>query len=163
MTPTIRPYTPADLAALHGINEASTPGVSSVSEDLLATIIDLGQCTVAVDEVDIPIGFLLAVPEGTSYKGKNYAWFTERYESFVYVDRIAIAPAARGQSIGAQLYANAFTAFAGQVPLIGCEVNAVPPNPGSLRFHTRLGFEEVGGRTFHPDYAVTYLARRLVR
>jgi len=30
-----------------------------------------------------------------------------------------------------------------------------------MRFHTRLGFAEVGTHEFNPDYAVTYLARRL--
>ncbi|MEM7663295.1 MAG: GNAT family N-acetyltransferase [Pseudomonadota bacterium] len=158
----IRPFAPNDLPALHAINEASTPGVSSVPEDLLAKIIDLGDCAVAVDDENKPLGFLLAVPDTTAYKGKNYAWFTERYESFVYVDRVAIAPAARGRAIGQQLYAYAFETFAGQVPLIGCEVNSVPPNPGSLRFHQRMGFKEVGTQTFTQDYAVTYLARRLV-
>ena len=59
------------------------------------------------------------------------------------------------------LYQHGFVHFAGKALLIGCEVNTMPPNPGSMRFHERLGFSQVGTQTFQADYAVTYLARRL--
>ena len=45
---------------------------------------------------------------------------------------------------------------------IGCEVNRLPPNPGSLRFHKRLGFFEVGGQVFVTgEKEVIYLERGL--
>lgn len=52
-------------------------------------------------------------------------------------------PAGRG--LGAVLYED--FAAAGRrlgVPRLTCEVNLDPPNPGSLRFHERLGFVPVG-------------------
>jgi len=30
------------------------------------------------------------------------------------------------------------------VPVVTCEYDVDPPNPGSERFHTRFGFREVG-------------------
>ena len=79
-----------------------------------------------------------------------------------YVDRIAIDAPARGQRIGEALYQAVFAVCAGRYDAIGCEVNRLPPNPGSLRFHKRLGFEEVGGQAFVPgEKEVIYLERKL--
>jgi len=161
MSFTIRPYAPSDLEALHAINTASEPGVGAVPKEKLGALIAAGHCLVAADDAGAPAGFvLLHLPEA-DYDGWNFSWFKERYESFVYVDRIAIAPDARGQSLGQALYNNVFETYAGEALLIGCEVNSTPPNPGSMRFHNRLGFAEVGAHEFNSDYAVTYLARRL--
>lgn len=156
-----RPYKTADLAALHAINIAGEPGVGALTQDALAEIISAGACLVAANTQDAPLGFLLTLRPDADYASKNYHWFDERYEDFIYVDRIAVAPATRGQNIGAQLYQHAFKSFVGTALLIGCEVNTAPPNPASLRFHNRLGFTEIGTQTFTPDYAVAYLARRL--
>ena len=46
--------------------------------------------------------------------------------------------------------------------LLCCEVNLEPPNPGSLRFHQRIGFTEVGQSI--PEYAnyrVSYLSKSI--
>jgi len=161
MPVTIRPFKPSDLETLHAINVASEPGVGAVSRDDLSKIIAGGICHVAANDADAPLGFLLTLGPGADYASKNYKWFDERYEDYIYVDRIALAPDTRGQGIGTRLYEHAFKAFTNAALLIGCEVNTAPPNPASLRFHKRLGFEEVGTQSYAADYAVVYLARRL--
>ena len=161
MSFTIRPYQTADLPALHAINVAGEPGVGAVSAEALAAIIAQGSCMVAADESGTVAGFLLMLPPDAGYASKNYQWFDERFEDYVYVDRIAITPGARGQGLGRALYEATFIDLAGRALLIGCEVNTNPPNPASMRFHERLGFAEVGTKTFREDYAVAYLARRL--
>lgn len=158
---TIRPYSPTDLPALHAINVAGEPGVGAVAQAELEAIINAGACLVATDEAGAPLGFLLTLGPDAAYASKNYLWFNARYESFAYVDRIAIAASARGQGLGSALYQAAFETYTGKALLMGCEVNTAPPNPGSMRFHTGLGFAEVGTATFTPDYSVAYLARRL--
>jgi len=160
---TIRPFKPSDLTSLHAINVAGEPGVGAESKASLAAIIDAGDCIVAVNATDEPLGFLLSLNPDAEYASPNYEWFNTRYESFVYVDRIAIAEAARGQGLGETLYQYAFKAFSQHALLIGCEVNIAPPNPGSMRFHKRLGFDSVGTHTFSEDKAVAYLARRLTK
>jgi len=152
-------YSQADLPALHAINVAGEPGVGAVSAARLEAIVQAGDCRVAKVN-GAPVGFLLTLGADADYDSKNYRWFDDRYESYLYVDRIAIAPEARGQGIGAALYEAAFAANTGAL-LMGCEVNIAPPNPRSMAFHERLGFAEVGRQTFAPDYAVAYLARRL--
>lgn len=159
----IRACRPEDLPALHAINAASTPGVSEESLDSLAACFTAGACHVAVDEAGAPLGFInLLAPGVTGYPSPNYAWFEARGGEYVYVDRIALAPAARGRGLGRRLYAHAFQLYAGRRKEIVCEVNTTPPNPGSLRFHASLGFEEVGRAAHRPGvYEVAFLARPL--
>ena len=159
----IRAYTPADLPALHAINEQGVPGVSRETIESLGKWVSLSECLVAVDDAGRPTGFLNLVPPGTpAYTSPNLRWFEARGGNVNYVDRIAIDASARGQRMGESLYEAAFTACTGRYEAIGCEVNRVPPNPGSLRFHKRLGFEEVGSQAFVPgEKEVIYLERKL--
>lgn len=163
---TIRFYRPSDLATLFAINQASTPGVGHEDSAAgLARWIDISTCLVAVDAADKPLGFITLIPPGTmAYDSNNLRWF-ERYQegretSLIYVDRIALTPKARGLGLGEKLYQAAYGAFK-TTDEIGCEVNTMPPNPGSHRFHQRLGFREVGTRAHGDSYAVTYYTRKI--
>jgi hypothetical protein len=50
-------------------------------------------------------------------------------------------------------------ARAGGAPVVTAEVNMEPPNPGSLAFHHRLGFREVGQQdTYGGSVRVSLLA-----
>ena len=163
----IRPYRPADLPALYAINQASTPGVGHEDSAAgLARWINIATCLVAADARDTPIGFMTLIPPGTlAYDSENLRWF-ERYQigrpqSLIYVDRIALAEQARGRGLGEALYRAAFEAFK-DTDEIGCEVNTAPPNPGSHRFHQRLGFEQVGTRSYDGGAkSVAYYTRPL--
>ena len=46
------------------------------------------------------LGFVICLPPGTDYGSLNYAWFDERYDAFVYVDRIAVAEVHRNKGVG---------------------------------------------------------------
>lgn len=159
----IRPYTRQDLPFLHAINQKAVPAVSTELLSTLAKWISLSECFVAAAEDGPPLGFLTLVPPGTlDYPSLNLRWFEARGGNLNYVDRIAIAPEARGQGIGEKLYAAAFDVCRGRYDAIGCEINRLPSNPGSLAFHKRLGFEEVGSRAFVPgEKEVIYLEKRL--
>lgn len=163
---TIRRYQPDDFARLYQANQASVPGVGSETEQSLAEWIKLSTCLVAVNASDQALGFITVMElDQPAYDSPNMRWF-EAYrdrtgKSVVYVDRIALLPDARGQKLGEALYQAAFEQFAG-VDEIGCEVNTLPPNPGSHRFHQRLGFVEVGEATYRPgEKAVMFYARGL--
>lgn len=164
----IRPYHADDLTRLHAANVASVPGVGAATVEELQTWIALSTCFVASDEQDAPLGFITLLATGVeAYDSANLRWF-ESYEaktgkSVIYVDRIALLPEARGQQLGQHLYAAAFEHFS-DYDEIGCEVNSLPPNPGSHRFHQRLGFIEVGTQVFKPgEKAVTYYARPVAK
>lgn len=162
----IRPYQPSDLPALYAINQASTPGVGHEDEaEGLGALIGMGTCLVAADDAGKPLGFINLVEPGTlAYPSDNLRWIEDwmarEGASAHYVDRIAIAPKARGGRLGEALYRAAFEAAAGR-DWLTCEVNTDPDNPGSHRFHQRLGFERIGERRYRPDYAVAFYGRPL--
>jgi predicted GNAT superfamily acetyltransferase len=91
------------------------------------------------------VAFLLAFREGANYDSVNYQWFSRRYASFLYIDRIVVSPNARGSGAGALLYRRAFAhAVKSDVPWITCEFDVAPPNPASEAFHQKFGFRELG-------------------
>lgn len=140
----IRDAVDGDLVRLHALNADAAPGVGPVTRDELAHLVAIGGPTrVAVVEGRIA-GFILCMTEGLDYASPNYLWLAARYPSFAYNDRIAIDAAMRGRGIGERLYHDAFSLFSGKRCVMVCEVNLAPPNPGSLRFHHRLGFAPVG-------------------
>ena len=159
----IRPYTPSDLPHLWLINQAGVPGVGDETAETLERWIGLAETLVAVRDDDLPLGFMTLLELGTlQYPSDNLRWFEARGGNVIYVDRIAVSEFARGARIGEQLYQAAFEACAGRHDAIGCEVNRLPPNPGSLRFHKRLGFQEIGENIFKPgEKEVIYLERAL--
>lgn len=91
------------------------------------------------------LAFLIGLRPGNAYASENYRYFEARGNDYLYVDRIVVAEAARGRRVGRQLYDAVFDlARAEGRAEVDCEVNLDPPNPGSLAFHARLGFERVG-------------------
>lgn len=165
----IRDLTPADLDAAWAINQANTPAVGDVGRDKLAWIVEMAVMSL-VAEIEDPtggpaagtvVGFCIVLPPGTEYTSVNYRWFCERYDSFVYLDRVAVDEAARGAGIGAALYAEVERRAAGTAELFTLEVNLRPRNDGSLRFHDRLGFVEVGQQETDYGILVSMLAKPL--
>lgn len=162
----IRLFQPSDLEVLYSANQASVPGVGTETLESLAKWIELSTCFVATDQTGGPCGFITLIPTGTlDYPSANLRWF-EDYSvrtgaSLIYVDRIALSPELRGQGLGEALYHTAIEHF-GHLDEIGCEVNVEPPNPGSHRFHRRLGFRQVAERAFaNGTKSVAYYVRRL--
>ena len=161
----IRLFVESDLETLHAINAASTPGVSEESLEDLKQIISISTCLVAENESGIPLGFItLIAPGQLAYKSANLRWFETWLEgkslTLNYVDRIALAREARGKRLGEALY-DAAMQWPDSFEALGCEVNTMPDNPGSHRFHQRLNFKEVGRQAFSPEKAVAYYVRQL--
>lgn len=148
MTPIIRELSAADLDQLVALNTAAVPAVSAASPDALAALLDLSGHAFAVVDPARPqalLGFIIAFNPGSSYASENYRFFETRGSDSLYIDRIVVREANRGQQLGQFLYAHAFAlARSATRAEVTCEVNIEPPNPGSMRFHERLGFREIG-------------------
>ncbi len=106
--------------------------------------------------------FLIAFDQTALYDNVNFLWFRARYEHFIYVDRIVVDSAFRGQGAARALYEDLFELARSQrQSLIVCEVNADPPNPASHIFHKRLGFKHVGESLIPSGKRVQYLAKHI--
>jgi predicted GNAT superfamily acetyltransferase len=107
--------------------------------------------------------FLLAFDQEADYDSPNFQWFKARYTRFVYVDRIAVAAAARGRGHARRLYEDLFDIAAQKGhDIVVCEVNSDPPNPASDAFHAALGFAEIGSASIHGGKkSVRYFAKKL--
>ncbi|MBP7241803.1 GNAT family N-acetyltransferase [Amaricoccus sp.] len=155
----IRPLTAAEAAAspaLLALNNAHATELSALDAARFGALAGRAFMAARIGEAD---ALLLAFDETADYDSPNYLWFRARHDRFVYVDRVVVAPAARGRGLARALYAAlvARTRTAG-APRIVCEVNALPPNPASDAFHAALGFAPAGEGRLAGGKRVRYLA-----
>ncbi|KQV55195.1 MULTISPECIES: GNAT family N-acetyltransferase [unclassified Caulobacter] len=163
MTDTVAPLTAQDLAgadgaALLALNNAHAVELSWLEPERLAHLV--AEAFVA-RRVGVADALLLTFDQAADYDSPNFLWFRERYDAFVYVDRVVVADGARGRGLARRLYDDLFAAAkaAGHERIV-CEVNADPPNPASDAFHAALGFVPVGTAQIHGGKkTVTYLER----
>lgn len=140
----IRAASPRDLSDLLEINAQSTPGVARLSDSELAGLLDACPCVRIATMDSQVVGYVIAYLSDSPCGGEEFAWFQDHYETFLYVDQVAVASKLRGAGLGAHLYHDVEQwARVRRIPLLTCEVNLRPANPGSLRFHKRHGYHPV--------------------
>jgi predicted GNAT superfamily acetyltransferase len=147
-----------DIPAIWNINQQGLPGTGEVTHEEVETLLEFASFSVGIFEHDELLGFVICMPPGTQYSSPNYSWFNDKYDSFVYVDRIAVSELHRNKSIGTHLYDFVVEIAMNIGAPVVAEVSLKPPNPGSMRFHSRFQFEEVGV-LHHGTKSVTMLMR----
>ncbi|MDQ2069604.1 GNAT family N-acetyltransferase [Natronospira bacteriovora] len=138
-----------DLGAILSLNREWEHFLSPLDSERLARLHGMAAYHRVITEAEgkAVLAFLLAFREGADYDSSNYAWFTRRYDHFLYVDRLVVATAAQGTGLGSQLYEDLFSqALNRGIDHVCCEFDLNPPNPRSRAFHESFGFEEVGSR-----------------
>ena len=90
-------------------------------------------------------GVLIGFRSDSPYQSGNLSWLRDKFDDFVYIDRVIIGENAQGQGYGRKLYDD-FEAYAREhnIPRMVCEVNTIPDNPVSHKFHHSLGFVPCG-------------------
>ena len=141
---TINQATEDDYPALLDLNNLAVPNVNAIPIETLASLHSQSVYLGVAGTSKGIAGFLLALPCTATYASPNFQYFKQRYEAFAYIDRIVVDQRLRGSGVGAALYQDLNRMLDDAYPLLACEVNLDPPNPGSLRFHQRLGFYSVG-------------------
>jgi predicted GNAT superfamily acetyltransferase len=125
---------------LLALNNAFAEELSFLTPEKAAGLIGKAFMAARVGEAD---ALLIAFDQDAAYDNANFQWFRSRFSRFVYIDRVVVAPAARGQGLARALYEALFVRAAGHERVV-CEVNQEPPNPASDAFHASLGFAVVG-------------------
>jgi tRNA (guanine-N7-)-methyltransferase len=137
------------------LNNAHAVETSLLDAPALARLAAAAYAALATPDA---MAFVIAMDQEADYDSPNFLWFRERHRRFVYIDRIVVAEAARGQGSAEALYADVIDqARAHGHEWLVCEVNAVPPNPGSDAFHASLGFAEAGRAELPNGRTVRYL------
>ena len=117
----------------------------------------------AADCVGGTASLLIAFDQDADYYSANFIWFRNRFDKFVYVDRIVVGSEHRGAGLARKLYENLFRrATDSSHDVVVCEVNRVPPNPGSDAFHASMDFIEIGQAVLADgEKTVRYLRKSL--
>lgn len=148
----IRDARPGDLEQILRLNGSSVQFLSPLTSGRLRGLHAAAAYHRVMDQDSAVQAFLLALREGAAYDSPNYRWFSDRFDRFLYIDRIVVSEAWRGQGIARLLYEDLFSfARRENAGLVVCEFDVDPPNEPSCRFHERFGFEEVGTQRVGPN------------
>jgi predicted GNAT superfamily acetyltransferase len=148
-----------DLDDVWEINQENVPAVGEELIESLAEIVATSEIALGVVDDDRLVGFCLVLPPGTPYDSPNYRYFADRYRDFAYLDRVAFRASHQGKGLGSALYQELEQRL--ERPILTLEVNVVPPNEGSMRFHLRSGFVELEQRETRPGKWVSLMVKEL--
>lgn len=140
----ILPIEETDFDGILALNEASVPHVNSISRAELKILGEQACAFIKVEEAGQLAGLVIALPPGQHYQSLNYRWFSNRFDKFLYIDRIMVNPEFRRRGVASMIYDElARICKRNGLERLTCEVNIVPPNPGSLALHHEIGFRQV--------------------
>ena len=135
----------SDFASIVRLNEVEVQQTSPMDLDRLRFLVQMSSYFKVATVESVVAAFLLGFREGAAYENDNYKWFSTRFSSFLYIDRIVVGSDFSGRRIGSMLYTDLFEfARSHGVDTVTCEYNIVPPNPASRSFHNKFGFRELG-------------------
>jgi hypothetical protein len=134
-----------DLADVLSLNQHNIPSVNDLSLDKLQTMVAMSACFRVVELDQQFAGFVLTFSADANYASENLRWFKQHHSDFLYLDRVAVADFAKQRGCAKALYQDLEHYCKDfKIGQIALEVNIKPLNQGSLDFHHKLGFKEVG-------------------
>ena len=141
----IRKFQISDYERILQLNEESGHFLSPLTNDKLEGMISQSEMLNVIEVDGIVEAFILTLREAKEYDSINYLWFSNHYDKFLYIDRVVVSLKMQGGGLGKVLYEHIFNyAKETGVDYIAAEIDINPPNPGSLIFHEKFGFKEVG-------------------
>jgi uncharacterized protein len=156
----LREPTNADWPRLLELNQASVDELSALDEPRLQLVLSLARRSLVVESDGGVVAFAIAMAPGVPYDSENYRWFSDHFERFLYLDRVAVAESMRRRGIGAQLY-DAMESEAQAYGRMVCEVNLIPRNDPSLAFHASRGYREIDRLEHGAEKVVALMSKEL--
>lgn len=134
-----------DIPVIHRMNNNAAPAVNELNFDSFWNLCSQAEFLIKAQIKGTTCGFLLVLPSGLEYASENYRWLSNKYRSFLYIDRVVVSPKYSNQGIGSEMYKQLFDfGSAGGWDRINCEVNICPMNEVSINFHKKHGFTAQG-------------------
>jgi predicted GNAT superfamily acetyltransferase len=151
-----------DRSVVLSLNNAHAKETSALDDHSLGELLKMAFFARGIDHG--ATAFLIALDQNAPYRNPNFNWFKEHRESFVYIDRIIVAPSARGQGLAKILYGDlcGVAKQAGHDRVV-CEVSIEPPNPISDAFHLAMGFKEAGKAAIHSGTKTVRYYEKVIR
>ena len=162
----VRDVRPEDMEFVTELNKTNVEVLSPMDGDRFSYFVNCSEMFQIAEVDGTPAAFLIALREGIGdYTSENYIWFSRMYERFLYVDRIVIDEKYRRLGLGRLLYEGVFRhAMQTGVDTVTAEIDTVPYNEGSLKFHESMGFREVGTQVIRGgEVQVSLQARRILQ
>ncbi len=139
----LRPYdATTDAEPVLALNQANLDAVGRLDAQRLAWLVDIADSVLVGEDDGALAGFVVLIGPDGPYDSINYRWYAKTLPTFLYLDRVVVAPSHRRRGVGTQLY-DAAEARAVPYGVMALEVYAVPPNEGSLAFHAARGYVEL--------------------
>jgi len=157
---TLREVTRPDWPALLALNAASVRELSELDQARLQGILSLSHRSLVAESDGAVVAFALVIAPGSAYDSRNYRWFSDRFERFMYLDRVVVADGQRRRGIATRLY-DAMEDTAAPFGRMVCDVNVRPPNDASLAFHGARGYLEVGRLAHGSEKVVALMSKEL--
>ena len=147
----------AELDNIYKINQANVPEVGSIANiSEFQKLLFMGSFNLIAKIDDEVIGYIVCFRENSPYQSKNYKFFKKRFKRFFYIDRIGVVEGSKNQGLGTFIY-NKIDAICIKDKLPICaEVNIVPINEESIKFHEKMGFKKVSEAYSNSNYGVRY-------
>ncbi|MDY1591837.1 MAG: GNAT family N-acetyltransferase [Methanofastidiosum sp.] len=133
-----------DLPSVLDLNNRESKWVGRKEIDFFKKYVDIPIFNVFETDERI-VGFLMAMDQNTNYDSINFLWFKDKFNKFYYIDRVIVDESMRGKGIASLLYRELIDIKL-DIPLVA-EVSINPSNDGSVIFHEKIGFKEVGTLT----------------
>lgn len=141
----IRDINADDFPFILKVNQENVDVLAEMNDDRLSFFKKRAELFFVVEVDGVPAAFLICLKDGIDdYDSENYQWFSKHYSKFLYVDRIVIDEPYRKLGIGRKLYFEVFRhARKINADVVAAEIDIMPYNGSSLKFHEKMGFEEV--------------------
>jgi predicted GNAT superfamily acetyltransferase len=138
--------TRSDVPWAAELNRHAAPHVNVLSEAALWGLVETSTWVCIAELEGQPSAFLVAFDANDHYDSDNFLWFQRWHRDFLYIDRVVVDPTGRRCGVGRAIYAELVSVMRERYAALMCEVNVKPPNPGSLSFHQRCGFQSLCSR-----------------
>ena len=133
----IRSIEQSDHDQILDLNQNALHAVGSLDHEDLALLVKKADQAIVVDTEGDVAGFVITLPQDADYDSSRFRWFADRFDEFVYLDRVIVSPDHRREGVGSKMYDQLPT----DVPVA---LEVYEDNDTSLAFHRSLGFEPVG-------------------
>jgi hypothetical protein len=133
-----------DPGTLLELNNAAVPDVNQLDARKADWLLDHSVLARVAVVNGSAAGLVVVLPDTVALDSDYLGWFQERYQGFLYIDRVIVTPETRHHGIATRLYREVDDLALAREQAIASDAYCQPPNVASLAFHQKMGYLEVG-------------------